>query len=181
MLQSILIASTTCFKVVPAVIVIRARVGFGVLEGVQQLVEPASQESTEQGAQPVDPVVVGEVAVDNGWADRTGRVETAAGEVDAFFGLLAFGLSGKGSGWTENLPTNSDRNKAKPMAAGAEIFPLCFSTAIIKMTNTNSHVRNSSMKKPWTALAPPPKVVSTAKGPGNITDTNPAAAVAPRI
>lgn len=48
----------------------------------------------------------------------------------------------------KNLPTNSDRNKDRPMATGAANVASCFSTAIIKMTKTNSHVKNSSMKKP---------------------------------
>lgn len=87
MLQSILIASTRLE--IGLTKVIRTRVDVVVLEGMQQLVEPASQESTERGAQPVDPMVCGKVAVDNGRADGTGRVETGAGKVDACLGSVS--------------------------------------------------------------------------------------------
>lgn len=80
--QSILMRVTGTFKVATTVAV-RTRVGIVVPEGLQQLVKPASQESTEHGTQPVDPVVSREVAVDNGRAEGADRVETAAGKVDA--------------------------------------------------------------------------------------------------
>lgn len=80
--QSILMRVTGTLKVVTTVAV-RTRVDIVVPEGLQQLEKPASQESTEHGTQPVDPVVSREVAVDNGRAEGADRVETAAGKIDA--------------------------------------------------------------------------------------------------
>lgn len=84
-LQSVLIRAVrvTATLEVATTIAVHTRVDIVVPEGLQQLVEPASQESTESGTQPVDPVVSGEVAVDNGRAEGAGRIETAAGKVDA--------------------------------------------------------------------------------------------------
>lgn len=70
-------------------IVVCTWVDIVIPEGLQQFVEPASQESAEGWAQPIDPVVSGEMVVDDSRTYRAGRVETAAGEVDAcFFSFL---------------------------------------------------------------------------------------------
>jgi hypothetical protein len=54
----------------------------------------------------------------------------------------------------ENIPTSCVKKKAPPMTAGARKVALLFSLAIIKITNTSSAVRNTSIHNPCTVLVP---------------------------
>ena len=58
-------------------------VGGFVFEDFDEFVEAGCDDGAEDGADPVDPVVAGEGVVDDCWAEGTGWVETAAGEVSA--------------------------------------------------------------------------------------------------
>lgn len=63
------------------VVAVGAEVGL-VLDVLEDPEEGGSEGGTAQRGNPVDPVVAGEVVVDDGGAERTGRVERATGVVD---------------------------------------------------------------------------------------------------
>lgn len=59
------------------------RIDLLVVHELDPAVKRAGSEATYQRAQPVDPVVVREVAGHDGGAEAAGGIEGAAGEVDA--------------------------------------------------------------------------------------------------
>jgi hypothetical protein len=63
----------------------------------------------------------------------------------------------------------------------AQKLPLCFSAANMKMVKISSAVSIISMNSPCTTVVPPPKLVCTANGPGNIQLTRAAAVNPPKI
>jgi hypothetical protein len=67
--------------------------------------------------------------------------------------------------------------KARLIPMGARNFPLCFSTANIKIVNTNPAVRNISINNPLTVDVPGPSFVCTIIGPGKRHDTTAADAI----
>jgi hypothetical protein len=89
--------------------------------------------------------------------------------------------STKKLGLEEDKPPSSAMKRERPMPTGAKNVLLCFSAASMIMVKTSWAVRNISMKSPWARLVPPLKLVVTARGPGNKTETTPADAIAPSI
>jgi hypothetical protein len=68
---------------------ILARIAGLVAHLVQVVVEARCETGSEQGAEEVDPEVVREAVVDDGWAERAGKVERTTGEVDTYTIRLA--------------------------------------------------------------------------------------------
>lgn len=64
------------------VLLVLARVGRLVLEGLDEAVEAGGDGGTEEGAEPVDPVVALKGARHNARGEGSGRVERATGIVD---------------------------------------------------------------------------------------------------
>lgn len=58
-------------------------VGSFVFEGLDELVETGCKNGSQHRADPVNPVIAVKVPVDECWPKRSGRVQTAAGEVHA--------------------------------------------------------------------------------------------------
>lgn len=88
--------------------------------------------------------------------------------------------------------------RESPMPIGAKKVPLCFSAASKKIVITSCAVKNISMTvsvlvdapfipidiylhKPCATEVPPPRVVATFMGPGNVAYTTPEAAMLPKI
>lgn len=63
---------------------ILARIAGLVAHLVQEVVEARCEARSEQGAEEVDPEVVREAVVDDGWAERAGKVERTTGVVDTY-------------------------------------------------------------------------------------------------
>lgn len=61
------------------------RIRLFVVEVLDEFVVPASEQRAHRRTEPVDVVVVREVARDDGWAEGPGGIEGATCEVDAYF------------------------------------------------------------------------------------------------
>jgi hypothetical protein len=115
---------------------------------VQKVVEARCETGSEQGTEEVDPKVVREAMVDDGWAERAGKVEGATSEVDTLITILASFKNRRGIGGQGDIPQSSVKKKVKPMPTGAKKVDLCLTTASMIMTKTNWAVRNISIKRP---------------------------------
>lgn len=155
-----------------------------VFESLDELVEGDREQGTEEGSNPVNPVVAGEFSSDDRGAEGAGRVERAASEIDAYCIKLAGAIfPSRNLKRDRSIPDSSHMKRARPMPTGAMKVALCFSAANMKMVKTSSAVRNISMKRPRAmehgGLVE--RVVRTARGPGKRADTMPAAAMPPSI
>jgi hypothetical protein len=74
------------------VVEVLAGVGGFVLEGFDEAVEAHGEQRAQAGPDPVDVVRVGEAVENDFGAEGAGGVEGAAGEGDAWIGLLAWWL-----------------------------------------------------------------------------------------
>lgn len=118
---------------VGCVVVVLARVGGFVFEDLDEFVEAGGDDGAEDGAKPVDPVVVVEAVVDDCWAEGARGVEGAAGEVYS-------SQLGDEEGKSDTCDVTSvtvGASRQGYLPTGAMKVPLCFSAASMKMVNTS--------------------------------------------
>jgi len=119
-----------------------------VIHVLDEAVVGGGQQGTEEGADPVDPVVRLERSRGGGGTETSGWVQGCTGVVNAcLYGqcqISPFTVCDS----AVNVPASSATNKDKPIPIGAIKVSRDFSAASMRMVKTNWAVRNISKKTP---------------------------------